>query len=451
MEPASTAGLLALKALAILDEASAHPVSSSYLELRTLVSSPQSRFAIAIGSRHLPAAAASAAMHGLQEPSAAGDRLLLRVCSTGDDGAFSCLRCRISHPIEQKLRDLHRRFSAEHSLDLIELAAYGLDDDGRSLSYQALRQQPTARITPFTAQVICSYDANRGAGLPHWARTKLQAHNGLKAYLLEHGLLLISNWALLADSSPQRVRHSWEAFGAGSLTTEQAQALHAAYCIIYPEAKAAYRRRTGKTSGWDPDDTFLRAISSSDPALTRQQLSSIADALRLARSGRWQLSQQQVTDSEGGEIEIADPATLSDTTEPDGPSAAEQLALIHAALDRALATVMPAVLAPASTDPLLDCLWQGYGEGLTNTPLGERCGCARGTVSKKLRPEQHAATVARQAAGELLRHPAFSSLASSLEDLERMVEALRNHLLQPEREGDIAPLRRWVHQHLPVT
>jgi hypothetical protein len=72
-------------------------------------------------------------------------------------------------------------------------------------------------------------------------------------------------------------------------------------------------------------------------------------------------------------------------------------------------------------------------------------------VSKKLRPEQHAATVARQAAGELLRHPAFSSLASSLEDLERMVEALRNHLLQPEREGDIAPLRRWVHQHLPVT
>jgi hypothetical protein len=55
-----------------------------------------------------------------------------------------------------------------------------------------------------------------------------------------------------------------------------------------------------------------------------------------------------------------------------------------------MASVLPAVLAPAASDPQLHCLWQGYGEGLTNTPLAERCGCARGTVSKKLRPEQHA-------------------------------------------------------------
>jgi hypothetical protein len=428
-------------------------VTSSYLELRALISSPQGRSAITIGSLQPDAAATAAAKHGLHEPSAAGDRLLLAACSTSDDGAFLCLRCRISHPIEQKLRDLHRRFADSYGLDLIELASYGLDDDGRTLSYQPLSALPAARITPFTAQVICSYDASRGAGLPHWARTKLQAHNGLKAYLLEHGLLLISNWALLADSAPRRVRHAWEGFGAGSLTVEAALALHAAYRSHYPEAKVAYRRRTGKASGWEPDDAFLSSISpGKDPKSTSSQLVQLADTIRMARSGRWQWTQQpQADDGEGTEIEIADPSTLTESIEPDGPSAAEQLALITAALDRATAAVMPAVLAPASTNSQLHCLWQGFGEGLTNTPLAERCGCARGTVSKKLRSEHHAATIARQATTELLRNPTFSPLASSLEDLERMVEALRNHLLHPEREGDIAPLRRWVHQHLPVS
>jgi len=430
-------------------------VTSSYQELRALITSYGIHQGISIGSIKPEAAAAAADHHGVDAPSPQSDRLLLTACaaSEGDDGAFLCLRCRISHPIEQKLRDLHRRFADSYGLDLIELASYGLDDDGRTLSHQSLSALPAARITPFTAQVICSYDASRGAGLPHWARTKLQAHNGLKAYLLEHGLLLISNWALLADSAPRRVRHAWEAFGAGSLTVEAALALHAAYRSHYREAKAAYRRRTGKASGWEPDDAFLSSINpAADPKSTCSQLVQIADAIRMARSGRWQWTQPpQADEGNGTEIEIADPSTLTESIEPDGPSAAEQVALIHAALDRATAAVMPAVLAPASTNPQLHCLWQGFGEGLTNTPLAERCGCARGTVSKKLRSEHHAATIARQATTELLRHPAFSSLASSLEDLERMVEALRNHLLNPERGEDIAPLRRWVHQHLPVS
>jgi hypothetical protein len=29
-----------------------------------------------------------------------------------------------------------------------------------------------------------------------------------------------------------------------------------------------------------------------------------------------------------------------------------------------------------------------------------------------------------------------------------LVDALRNHLLEPEREGDVAPLRRWIQQYL---
>jgi len=52
------------------------------------------------------------------------------------------------------------------------------------------------------------------------------------------------------------------------------------------------------------------------------------------------------------------------------------------------------------------------------------------------------------AAIELKRHPDFASCGQSVEAAERLVEALRNHLLESEREGDVAPLRRWVKQYL---
>jgi hypothetical protein len=426
-------------------------LSSSYLELRALVASPTARGGITLGSLHLPAAATAAAHHGLEEPTPASDRLLLDACAADDVGAFLCLRCRVSKPVERKVCGLHRQFGEAYDLDLISLASFVLDDDGRALSYQALQAQPTAAISPFTAQVVCSYDARSTAGLPHWAAFKVQAHNPLKAYLREHGLVMISEWALLANTSSQRVRECWERFGGGSLTTAQAIALHGAYGQLYSAAKAEHRRRTGRSSGWQPDESFLGALCpEQSPAATRGQLTAIAQAVRLLLSGIWQRSRQPLLDQEGAEIEPVDPSTLAEVIEDESDTPAEQLALIHAALERAMASVLPAVLAPAASDPQLHCLWQGYGEGLTNTPLAERCGCARGTVSKKLRPEQHANTIARQASSELLRHPAFSAVSSNVEGLERMVDALRNHLLHPEREGDIAPLRRWVHQHLPV-
>jgi hypothetical protein len=135
--------------------------------------------------------------------------------------------------------------------------------------------------------------------------------------------------------------------------------------------------------------------------------------------------------------------------ETDGPTGDELRALIDAALQRAMDQTMPQVLAAGGKSAaLLQCLWAGWAEGLTNRPLAERCGTTPGTVSKKMRPTDHANTIATAAAVELKRHPAFASCGESVEAAERLVGALRNHLLEPEREGDVAPLRRWVQQYL---
>jgi hypothetical protein len=110
---------------------------------------------------------------------------------------------------------------------------------------------------------------------------------------------------------------------------------------------------------------------------------------------------------------------------------------------------MPSVLAgDGKTPDLMRCLWQGWANGLTNRPLADRCGTSCGTVSRKLRPTEHAAAIATAAALELRRHPAFASCSSSVEAAERLVEALKNHLLEPKQEGDIAPLRRWIQNAL---
>ena len=388
------------------------------------------------------------------EPSRRVDLQLINAATAAPDPLpLLALRCRVSHPLEAWLRVTHSKYREVYGLDLTVMASYALDDTG-SLTlrtgptttapfvYAQIASLPKGLISPFGAEVIRTYDPQK-CGLPHWARLKLQCHNDLKAYFREHGLLLISDWALLADSSAKRVRESWEVFGGGGFTAEVAAALHAAYKPLYREAMQAYRQATGKASGWQPDALFLQALAPElSEARTMEQLAAIASAIRRLQSGRWQ--QSSAIDQE-----LADqlPAPQPDPDPAFEPS--DLRALIDQALQRAMDSHMPDVVsAERRQGDLLRCLWAGWAEGMSNRPLAERCGTSCGTVSKKLRPTEHAITIATAAALELKRHPAFASCGQSVEAAERLVHALRNHLLEPEREGEVAPLRRWIQQYL---
>jgi hypothetical protein len=420
-----------------------------YLELRSLT--PEG-----IKAKPLPLAAEvlEVLAGDLAEPSRGLDLFLLKASKAGPDPlALLCLRCRVSHPLEAWLRVTHGKYRETYGLDLIAMASYALDDTG-SLTlragpvttvpfvYAEIASMPKGLISPFGAEVIRTYDPQK-CGLPHWARLKLQCHNELKVYFREHGLLLISDWALLADSSAKRVRESWEVFGGGGFTAAAAAALHAAYKPLYREAMQAYRQATGKASGWQPDAPFLQALAPEQTeARTMEQLEAIAAAIRWLQSGRWQ--QSSAIDQELAE-QVAAAQPESDLA--DDP--AELRALIDQALQRAMDAHMPDVIsAEGRQRDLLRCLWAGWAEGMSNRPLAERCGTSCGTVSKKLRPTEHATTIATAAAVELKRHPAFSSCGQSVEAAERLVDALRNHLLEPEQEGEVAPLRRWIQQYL---
>jgi hypothetical protein len=336
------------------------------------------------------------------------------------------------------------------------MASYALDDDGAltictgpdqrvPFTYAEIASRPPGLISPFTAEVIRTYDPAR-CGLPHWARIKIQAHNGLKAYFRQHGLLLISDWSLLRHSSPTMAKEACAQHLRSNATIERLLELHRRYLPLYDEAKKAYKAKTGKASGWQPDLAFLRQLDPhAEPLDTHDQLLALAKALRQLRTTRAETSLDQA--AEQG-FELADPSSLADP-EADAPSSEELRALIDAALHRAMDQHMQQVLGTSSaSSDLLRCLWAGWAEGLTNRPLAARCGTTCGTVSKKLRPSEHATAIATAAAIALKRHPAFASCAASVEAAERLIAALRNHLLEPEREGEVAPLRQWVHRFL---
>ena len=400
-----------------------------------------------------------ATTHGIGvEPSRGVDLDLLDGAqNSADPLPLLALRCRLSHALEAWLlatEKAHRNF---HGIELQAMASYALDDEGKltirtapnqeaPFTYAELASMPAGLISPFSAEVLRSYKPTL-CGLPHWARLKIQAHNGLKAYFKQHGLLLISDWALLRNSSATRVRAACKQHVRSSDTIEVLCALHSRYCPLYDAAKVAHKQKVGKASGWQPDLVFLRELApDADPFATNDQLKAMATAIRQFMTEKATQSLDQAAES-GYELE--DPASLSSTSQDEGPSSSELTALIDAALQRAMDQHMPQVLASTGKSAaLLRCLWAGWAEGLKQRPLAEHCGTSQGTVSKQLKPEMQASAIATAAALELKRHPAFASCGQTVEAAERLVTALRNHLLEPEQEGGVAPLRRWVQNHL---
>ena len=434
--------------------------SDSYLTLLALVPSQVSypgasqASALVIGTLRPHHAADALERHGLVDaPDDSTDlRLLAATCDQDDQGALVCLRCWVSQLAVKALRRFHRKHATSYGLDLMEMAVLVLDDCGELHPYASPQVQqdggtPPVRHEPFLLVEVLRTFRPGFCGLPHWTNIRIQACSPLKAYVKGHGLLLKSDWALLADSTGKRVRAAWVLNGRGVLRTEQAVALHMAYQPLYRQAKEAFHASTGRNTGWQPSLEFLQLLSQEDSApVLAADLADVAQAIRSFLVGPRGAFQPFDESTENLVAGSRDP--LEDL-EAEQTSAADQRYLIDAALKRAMEAYLPAVLDASGTNPdLVRCLWQGFGEGLSNRPNAERCGCTPGTVSKKLTSELHAHRLALTAAQELQRHQAFSAIGQSVEATERCVTALKNHLLNPEREGEEAPMRFWIRTYL---
>ena len=153
------------------------------------------------------------------------------------------LRCRVSFPIYEKINVIYKQFSNGFEIDLNEMLIILLDDSGEKFlrlpkdpknpkkffkkifCWETVKtMQERKFIKPFSAEIIAEFNPKL-SNLSTWTKNKVQGNYELKSYLKNCGLLLITPWALIADSSKTRIINAWKRCGEGQLKLKEVENL----------------------------------------------------------------------------------------------------------------------------------------------------------------------------------------------------------------------------------
>lgn len=213
-----------------------------------------------------------------------------------------CLRCYISHQIVQVCTSLQAQFGKHYGLTLQDLLPYVLNDEGR------VPADPQC----LTMQILQSFQPGLSV-LPTWTARRVRQHHGLNQVLMEHGLYLVSDWAILNDTKLEQlsvILINFYGFSAAEVNQN---------CVLLESYRSVYLPDRLKQRGKCADPTLeqLKRISSFMQTKTAEliasdvllaQLQSLAKCLRQYRIAK-----------RGGPL----PAESIDT--PEGTATIEQL------------------------------------------------------------------------------------------------------------------------------
>jgi hypothetical protein len=167
--------------------------------------------------------------------------------------AQRCLLCFISWQIEQVCLSLEQQFSNLHGFTSQDLFGYVLDDDG------SLELSDTYRC--IGREILETFDPDKSS-LTTWTSRKVKQHRELNKYLLECGLYLVSDWAILNDTKPQQLSKILGEFHClTNAEIEQGKILLLAYHKIYRTERFMQRvNQKGKGKCNPPTSQQLEAI-----------------------------------------------------------------------------------------------------------------------------------------------------------------------------------------------
>jgi hypothetical protein len=203
-----------------------------------------------------------------------------------------CLRCFISHQIEQVCIQLEEQFGGMGGFTRRELWALVLDDDGQSASRQQRSGRSIATYQTLSSQILQSFDPDR-ASLSTFATRQTKQSPELTAYLLQHGIYLISDWAILNNTRLEQVPRIFAEFhGLSPNEIDAAVTLLNSYHAVYRHDRLR-QRQSGQISGCStctlPTIEQLTQIaqglvnSNLSPETVLSQLQSLATRLRQYR------------------------------------------------------------------------------------------------------------------------------------------------------------------------
>ncbi|MGL5082895.1 MAG: hypothetical protein ACRC8A_15530 [Microcoleaceae cyanobacterium] len=109
-----------------------------------------------------------------------------------------CLLCFISQEIEQVCTHLEGKYGKDHHFNRHDLYPFVLDEQG-----EIHRPNPSP-YQSFAREILQSFNPEQSS-LGTWVNRRVKSHIELNAFLLEQGVYLVSNWAILNDTRPQQL------------------------------------------------------------------------------------------------------------------------------------------------------------------------------------------------------------------------------------------------------
>ena len=148
--------------------------------------------------------------------------------------AERCLRYFISHQIYQSCIQIAAKFGQIHGFIAPDLYVYVLDDDGRSplenSSYQTVAMM-----------VLKTFDPAKGS-LTAWVSRCVKQHRDLREFLLQQGVYLLTDWAILNDTPCDRLQKIL-ATDRTPLEIQQASDILSRFHAIYREDRLQQAKR----------------------------------------------------------------------------------------------------------------------------------------------------------------------------------------------------------------
>jgi hypothetical protein len=192
-----------------------------------------------------------------------------------------CLRCFISHQIKQICVQLEMQFGREHDFTRSDLFIYTLNDTLDNFRDSITQKERNSKYKPLAVEVLEKFEPKK-ATLSTWTTRIVKQHREVQRFLLERGVYLISNWAILNDTNTKQVKRILAQFhNLTPLEIAEATILLESYHDVYRRDRLTQNRGRGEKcqtpskEQLDQIATLIQQKSKQYPSQTRTGLRSL--------------------------------------------------------------------------------------------------------------------------------------------------------------------------------
>lgn len=157
-----------------------------------------------------------------------------------------CLRCFISHQIKQICIQLEMQFGREHDFTRSDLFIYTLNDTLDNFRVSITEKDCNSKYKPLAVEILEKFDPKK-ATLSTWTTRIVKQNREVQRFLLERGVYLISNWAILNDTNTKQVKRILAQFhNLTPLEIAEATILLESYHDVYRRDRLTQNRGRGE-------------------------------------------------------------------------------------------------------------------------------------------------------------------------------------------------------------